>query len=203
MACKECMYKNILCQKRTFSASANSKEKGDNAQMILDRQKKEKEMDIFQKTQQSFLPCTVKSSEKWLEKTKLPETSFWIPSKIPDEPAKDDKSTKREIVCPFGEDHPLQARKLITVKFSTEGTGKICPSCRKTLTNSFQIVLLRKCGHVICKVCSDKVVKLSKKCFVCEEDVKEKDVISMHNEGSGFSSTSKVEVKRSGIAFKA
>jgi nitric oxide synthase-interacting protein len=80
---------------------------------------------------------------------------------------------------------------------------KICPSCKKTLTNGTKIVILRHCGHVLCKVCSDDFVKPGKKCAICDEKCKEKDIIEVSTEGTGFAGGGgKVEVKKAGEAFQ-
>lgn len=45
---------------------------------------------------------------------------------------------------------------------------------------------MKPCGDVICKVCVEKFVKKSKKCFVCNIKCKEKDIADMSGEGDFF-----------------
>jgi nitric oxide synthase-interacting protein len=109
----------------------------------------------------------------------------------------------------MGEDHNLIIKKLLPVHFSHDksSTSKtpsaICPSCMKTLTTSSKLVLLKSCGHVICQGCVTKFVKPAGKCFVCNGKCKEKDVISLSSEGTGFASGGQVEAKRFDLAFQA
>jgi len=104
-------------------------------------------------------------------------------------------------------------KKLILVNFSIAkesitSTGKKeiiynCPCCVRTFTNGTHLVVLKNCGHVFCNECKKKFLLKSQKCMVCEKKNKEKDMISLEREGTGFSSTTRVaEAKRAGIAFQ-
>lgn len=85
-----------------------------------------------------------------------------------------------------------------------EDTETMCPSCKKRLSNNillfraFSFFLFRasvvlhvplvskSCGHVICKTCTDTLVRPAKQCLVCEMVVKEKDIIELKREGCLF-----------------
>jgi nitric oxide synthase-interacting protein len=72
-----------------------------------------------------------------------------------------------------------------------------------SLVINFVLIVLRQCGHVICNSCIDMFVKKSKKCYVCEEKTKTKDVIDMSPEGTGFASASKKAVaEKFNLAFQ-
>ena len=62
----------------------------------------------------------------------------------------------------------------------------MCPSCRKTLTNSIKTGFLKKCGHVICLACIDKCVKTDQACIVCGTDCSESDIVELQTGGTGF-----------------
>lgn len=65
------------------------------------------------------------------------------------------------------------------------------------------LLVLRKCGHVICNKCIDSFVKKSQTCYVCEHKTKEKDIIDMSAEGTGFASNSSMlEAKKFDVAFQ-
>lgn len=58
-------------------------------------------------------------------------------------------------------------------------------------------IVMRNCGHVMCNPCVDMFVKKAKRCYVCEQKVKSKDIVDMSPEGTGFAgnSTSAVATK--------
>jgi len=64
-------------------------------------------------------------------------------------------------------------------------------------------LVFRKCGHVVCNKCIDSFVKKSQACYVCEKKIKDKDIIDISAEGTGFASNSnQLEAKRFGLAFQ-
>ena len=111
---------------------------------------------------------------------------------------------------------------------SSDKTGNqraICPSCKKELTNSTQLVrelagtisqillitstqfislVLRPCSHMLCGTCTDTLVKPSSQCSVCDTALKEpkKDIIDIEREGTGFSAGGLAETSRVGVAFQ-
>ncbi|KAF9485672.1 hypothetical protein BDN70DRAFT_847580 [Pholiota conissans] len=116
--------------------------------------------------------------------------------------------------------HNLAIKNLIPVKFtlytpsssSTSATPStetkkedaepMCPSCKKRLSNSTLLFLCKPCGHVTCKTCTDTLVRPSKQCIVCDVKLKEKDVIELKREGTGFAGGGLAETSKSGIAFQ-
>ena len=40
-------------------------------------------------------------------------------------------------------------------------------------------MLLSECGHVVCVVCEEKLVKVDKACPVCSRRVRDKDIIRL------------------------
>ncbi|CAG8719062.1 22884_t:CDS:2, partial [Racocetra persica] len=126
-------------------------------------------------------------------KPKLP--NFWLPSLTPSADPDKIKSVKLQTMCTATDpEHPFGVKNFIPTKFTedidpnTKKTSFVCPSCRKTLTNSVKICLVKRCGHVICKICVEKFVKNSKQCFVCGEKCRSKDIVDMSGEGTGFAS---------------
>ncbi|KAI1453600.1 ENOS interacting protein [Annulohypoxylon moriforme] len=140
--------------------------------------------------------------------------SFWTPSvataaKTNDslhEVAKKQKSTP---MCPAAREdspHTYSLHTLVTVNFTEEdeddesrsgGTSshkkkriRVCPSCKKGLSNSSKAMLAKPCGHVLCRNCVDKFMRPSRhhdphaaageaekvRCYVCEADLTEKSV---------------------------
>lgn len=133
--------------------------------------------------------------------------SFWTPSVTPASNTKDTlhevvKKMKSTPVCPASREdspHTYSLHTLVTVNFTEEdgddGGGKkkrirICPSCKKGLSNSSRAMLAKPCGHVLCRNCVDKFMKPSRhhhddphapaaeservRCYVCEADLTEK-----------------------------
>ena len=58
------------------------------------------------------------------------------------------------------------------------------------------------CGHVICKTCSDVIVKESGRCCVCEAKIEEGGMIPLGKEGTGFAAAGGAEVKRNVTTFR-
>ncbi|KAI8577959.1 hypothetical protein K450DRAFT_249230 [Umbelopsis ramanniana AG] len=139
-------------------------------------------------------------------KPKLP--SFWLPSLTPNAGKSDekDRQEKEQAVCVAGAPHPVTIKSLIPVKFTNEdekSNHPICPACMKGLNNGMKISVFRKCGHVICNKCIDSFVKKSQVCYVCEKKFKDKDIIDISAEGTGFASNSnQLEAKRFGLSFQ-
>lgn len=168
--------------------------------------------------------------------------SFWVPSVEPSSNKKDKlhevkKKTKSSPVCPSSQEnnpHHYSLHSLVTINFTeemdekTRTSNRICPSCKKGLTNTSKGILAKPCGHVLCKPCASQFMKPSGKidphapdadpnavqCFVCDEDVtekksekKEKDrirpgLVELKSDGTGFSGSGTNEVKRTGTAFQ-
>ncbi len=178
--------------------------------------------------------------EKASKKT-LP--SFWVPSITPSSNTKDTlhdikKKVKSSPVCPSSPEdapHHYSLATLIAVTFSEEkfkdskDTKRICPACRKELSNSSKAMLTKPCGHVVCKTCTERFMTAGKgdphapeeeqdkiRCYVCETDLtevkpkegkKEKEkimpgLVEIKSEGTGFASGGKSKVERAGIAFQ-
>jgi len=142
--------------------------------------------------------------------------SFWLPSQAAAVGAKQDarnkvKEKKMQPLCPGSTEqspHVISLKSLTPVHFSKETAGadgvtakgvsvegsksgddatRTCPSCARALSNASKAVLLKPCGHVLCRPCVDKFMlggadtghawddgagegpTLS--CYVCSEDV--------------------------------
>lgn len=170
--------------------------------------------------------------------------SFWVPSVTPASNTKDElhdvrKKFKASPVCPASQadkPHAYSLHTLITINFSEEAPEgakekqRICPSCKKALSNSLKAMLTKPCGHVICKTCVERFMTKGEggdphapkeeqekvRCFVCEADVTEvkpkegkaeKDkirpgLVELRSEGTGFASGGKAKVEKEGIAFQ-
>jgi nitric oxide synthase-interacting protein len=125
------------------------------------------------------------------------ESSFWIPSKIPDNKKADFKAIKHHPTCPAAaadRPHDFTLKRLVTVNFTddkpsdanastSDSPSRTCPSCNKALSNSTKAILAKPCGHVLCKPCSDKFQQppaqsahdgngdQTIRCYVCSEDI--------------------------------
>jgi nitric oxide synthase-interacting protein len=169
--------------------------------------------------------------------------SFWAPTVTPTSNQKDvlhevKKKAKTAPVCPASlEDkvHTYSLHALVSIHFTEEEADdrskpvqRICPSCKKSLTNASKAMLARPCGHVLCKSCVDKFMKPtfdphspdsdSLRCYVCDADLTERakaakpgkgdkekiqpGLVELRSEGTGFSAGGTNQVKKSGIAFQ-
>ncbi|GKV58054.1 nitric oxide synthase-interacting protein [Collybia sordida] len=157
---------------------------------------------------------------------KLPD--FWLPSLTPTYsstgPPQSLMDVKVQTTCHGGDPpHPIALKNLIPVKFSyynhdssrsaestpVEKSGvrkeepePMCPSCKKRLSNSILMFVMKPCAHVTCKTCTDSLVRPSKQCVVCDTQLKEKDIVELKREGTGFAGGGLAETSKAGIAFQ-
>ncbi|KAF8936044.1 hypothetical protein BGZ47_009686 [Haplosporangium gracile] len=142
--------------------------------------------------------------------------SFWVPSLTPSNKKTEYKATKLHTMCTASEnEHKLSLKNLIPVKFemafedhdgdletSEPKKSAICPICRKGFTNTTKLSILKSCGHVFCDSCCAKFVKKEGKCQTCGAKTKEKEIVSMTGEGSGFSGGGAKEARKFDVAFQ-
>ncbi|KAI1964632.1 hypothetical protein LOZ58_001317 [Ophidiomyces ophidiicola] len=136
------------------------------------------------------------------ESSKPQMPSFWIPALTPstENDAGNSKPAKLSPICPAStptNKHGYALKSLVTVNFTEEKDEKshemvrICPSCKRALSNGVKAMLTKPCGHVICKPCVDKFMTPHKDpdphakhseeaelygkmlCYVCETDITE------------------------------
>ena len=174
-------------------------------------------------------------TESQASKTTLP--SFWVPSITPSSNTHSTlhtitKKTKQSPVCPESpedEPHYYSLHTLITVSFTeerdatTKTTQRICPSCKKALSNTSKAMLAKPCGHVLCKNCVTRFMTPSGAhdphapdnnqdmvcCYVCNVDLTEKKGSSTKfgKDGAKFEKEKErikpglVEIKSEGTGF--
>ncbi|KAL0472998.1 hypothetical protein QR685DRAFT_515490 [Neurospora intermedia] len=170
-------------------------------------------------------------------KPKLP--SFWSPSVTPSSNSKDilhdiKKKVKTQPTCPAApEDRPhfYSLHTLVAINFteeedsSTKTKTRICPACKKALSNSSRATLAKPCGHVLCKNCVDKFMKPTGHhdphapdidpdaivCYVCDTELTEKKESSIKKGKEGKKEKKEketikpglVELRREGTGFSA
>ena len=143
------------------------------------------------------------SSQTEASKSQLP--SFWVPSLTPSSNGnttlhKPVKAVKLNPICPASAEespHNYSLKTLVTVNFTEEKDDettkqiRICPSCKKGLSNGLKAMLTKPCGHVICKPCVYKFMTPHKdpdphdrdahhgrmQCYVCETDLTERKAV--------------------------
>lgn len=132
----------------------------------------------------------------------LKSTNFWVTGNTPECAPKALEKPVTEMMCPEG-DHPVRLKTLVPLKFSVlRNVDKVdplyvhncrhqCPSCMRTLTNAGYNCFFKKCGHVLCKACVEKVCLPDGKCFVCNADVDRRQVVEMQAGGTGFAAHDK------------
>jgi nitric oxide synthase-interacting protein len=163
--------------------------------------------------------------------------SFWSPTVTPSSNSSNTlhevkKKVKTQPTCPASAEdkpHHYSLHALITVNFSEETDSntkkpqRICPACKRGLSNSSRAMMAKPCGHVLCKSCVDQFMKPSGgepvRCYICEADLTEKKesgkkegkaekdkirpgLVELRREGTGFSAGGSNEVKKDGVLFR-
>ncbi|CAO3613605.1 unnamed protein product [Cunninghamella blakesleeana] len=201
----------MLDKRKPFSANTsstnndnnnkNSTESSSTSQQSTEKgikRKFEDEVSAIKEKEIQRVTEKVESSKSSSSNAKL-KSSFWLPTMTPKaeiQKHEEIKAIQTQPLCyAVKESHPLTMKGLIEVKFHKDSDDKsTCPACLKSLSNSIKISVMRHCGHVICQNCVDMFVKKTKKCYVCEEKTKSKDIIEMSAEGTGYASKNSVGV---------
>jgi len=103
-------------------------------------------------------------------------------------------------------------KSLVAVKFlyrtdaagssSTSEPDAICPSCKKDISNATIAYHIRSCHDVVCKACTDALVRPGGQCVVCDQKVKPKDIVELAREGTGYAAGGRAETTKTGVAFQ-
>ncbi|KAL4889190.1 hypothetical protein BDV59DRAFT_187082 [Aspergillus ambiguus] len=126
----------------------------------------EAEMARVARDEQDRLKEALKREKSESSKSALP--SFWVPSLTPTTDPNEiaaNKAVKLTPICPGSTDdnrHAYSLKSLVDVHFTEEAASdgssgaRVCPSCKKTLSNGPKAMLTKPCGHVICTPCVNK-----------------------------------------------
>ncbi|KAJ5218491.1 uncharacterized protein N7498_000590 [Penicillium cinerascens] len=125
----------------------------------------EKEMARVARDEQQRLKNELKREKTESSKSALP--SFWVPSLTPATDPNEiaaNKNVKLTPICPGSSDtnrHGYSLKSLVDVHFTEEkgsdgSVARVCPSCKKNLSNGLKAMLTKPCGHVICSPCVTK-----------------------------------------------
>mmetsp|Transcript_5644 Transcript_5644/g.14419 ORF Transcript_5644/g.14419 Transcript_5644/m.14419 type:complete len:319 (-) Transcript_5644:74-1030(-) len=141
------------------------------------------------------------------------DLNFWTPQNAP-MAAKRVAKPDTTIRCPMSGE-PLRLKQLISVKFTpadSDGDPSatlealkpneryVCPITHKALATGAELVVLRTSGTVVTRDSVNKVIKKDMLDPFCEPPakLKEKDLIAIRTEGTGFAQRGNTEVKKKG-----
>ena len=228
-------------EKRKFSLDADEVERNAEEERAKARRAIEDEkvcLDIC-----TCLPPS--NADQFLQSAKPVLPSFWTPSVTPTSNKNNvlhdvKKKTKTQPVCPASSEnqpHYYSLHSLVTVHFTeekddkTKTTTRICPACKKGLSNSSKAMLAKPCGHVLCGSCVGKFMRPTGhhdphaphvdpeavQCYVCEavltersSDKKAKEgkekirpgLVEIRREGTGFSAGGQTQAQKDGVSFQ-
>lgn len=159
-------------------------------------------------------------NDDWSKHAK--DSSFWAPQNAPTAVHAVDKPDTT-IRCPMSGE-PLRLKQLYPVVFTPAGEGDdddagasgrtldglaaseryVCPLSKKPLTNAARCVVLRPSGQVISLDSLDTIVKRDMLDPFCTPPakLKERDIIAIVTEGTGFAARGTVEVKKKGAMVR-
>uniref|UniRef100_A0AAV1TLS2 Nitric oxide synthase-interacting protein zinc-finger domain-containing protein n=1 Tax=Peronospora matthiolae TaxID=2874970 RepID=A0AAV1TLS2_9STRA len=221
--CKECIYANLLAQKRAIQDNATAYERyvASQARKIQDTeqdterklvtnalestqgvvailQTQDKKLVAYQKLQEQVDRATDEDKRQAMRKT-----SFWIPDCTPSEERRvaEPDTAPRD---PMNPDQFLKLKHLMPVKFAwisnrlhgDQNVHHVVCAVTKTEINHHQAVLLRPSGQVILERCLNEMVKPTMTCPVTGLKLRQKDIVHLQAGGTGFSAHSTVEAKK-------
>ncbi|ETP26719.1 hypothetical protein F441_00683 [Phytophthora nicotianae CJ01A1] len=220
--CKECIYANLLAQKRSIQDNiaayerfvemqnhkqqdeALQKERG-SLQKALDAADRAMTGKPAQDLDQARALATQKLKEKVDKATDddkreaMKKTSFWIPDCTPTQETKVDKpDTKTR--DPMSQEE-MKLKHLMPVKFewdtsAADGKPKVLCAVTKKEISHHRAVLLRPSGQVILESCLKDMVLPTMTCPVTGLKLRKKDIVHLQAGGTGFSAHSTVEAKK-------
>jgi nitric oxide synthase-interacting protein len=221
--CKECIYANLLAQKRTIQENVDAyerfceKQEQDAQDAIVDKErgeirkfldashgaslsgivpaKKDEETTRIQRKMQEKVDRTTDDTKREAMK----RTSFWIPDVTPQAQAKmDAPDTKTR--DPMSQEE-MKLKHLMPLKFTwsaDETTGEkhvVCAVSKKAITHQMA-VLLRPSGQVLIESCVKDMVLPSMTCPISGLKLRKKDIIKLQTGGTSYSAHSNVEAKK-------
>ncbi|KAF2150123.1 hypothetical protein K461DRAFT_296504 [Myriangium duriaei CBS 260.36] len=180
--CRECAVANLLAQKKELRRAEKAWERDEAARKLreeeLDEQRRGKEQADFEAVQAGRAPEKRKrgadvagGDADWAAAKRARKeggdgrvsSSFWVPGEQEaEEKERVARPKGKGSVCPAGGEHEMSLKTMVEVKFSEEQGStadnplRTCPACKKGLSNATRAVLVRPCGHVLCKACGDK-----------------------------------------------
>ncbi|TMW65784.1 hypothetical protein Poli38472_008426 [Pythium oligandrum] len=219
--CKECIYANLLAQKRAIQENLDAyerfceKREQDAQDTLVAKEREEIKKFLSASDGSGVNGQNTKSDDAEAIQNKLREkvdrttddakrdamkrTSFWIPDCTPTAQNKmDQPDTKTR--DPMSNEE-LKLKHLMPVKFEwlAEGSSKdkhvVCAVTKKAITHQLA-VLLRPSGQVILDSCVKDMVLPTMTCPVSGLKLRKKDLVKLQTGGSSFSAHSNVEAKK-------
>ncbi|EEY56867.1 nitric oxide synthase-interacting protein, putative [Phytophthora infestans T30-4] len=220
--CKECIYSNLLAQKRSIQENVAAYER------FMETQDRKQQDEVLQKERETLQKAldaaegaisgkatrtldqaralaTQKLKEKVDRATDddkreaMKKTSFWIPDCTPTQETKVDKpDTKTRDPMSLDE---MKLKHLMPVKFewdtsAADGKPKVLCAVTKKEISHHRAVLLRPSGQVILESCLKDMVLPTMTCPVTGLKLRKKDIVYLQAGGTGFSAHSTVEAKK-------
>ncbi|KAG3081458.1 hypothetical protein PI124_g18892 [Phytophthora idaei] len=220
--CKECIYANLLAQKRSIQDSVaayerfmetQGRKKQDEA-LQKERETLQKALNAAEgaltgKTAQDLDQARALATQKLKEKVDratdddkreaMKKASFWIPDCTPTQETKVDKpDTKTRDPMSLEE---MKLKHLMPVKFewdtsAADGKPKVLCAVTKKEISHHRAVLLRPSGQVILESCLKDMVLPTMTCPITGLKLRKKDIVHLQAGGTGFSAHSTVEAKK-------
>ncbi|KAI9217250.1 hypothetical protein BC828DRAFT_391669 [Blastocladiella britannica] len=214
IACKECILSSLVKQSQDIGAERIQHKEARVQHERYEQSLRDQELQHrLDRAEQAIsvtganAVTTTSSSAATASPPKRILPSFWVPTLTPSVSATDAHAppppVTRKPMCLAGEPHAVTRKQLFPVQFQRNADDQrvSCPSCAKSLTNGSRMRILKRCGHVLCESCVKELVVPSARCNVCDEKAKDKDVIRLVTEGTGFASAGSAEAQRSSVAF--
>ena len=216
--CRECIYANLLAQKRAIQdnvavharyVESQLRKQQDKEletermllQSVLDRaqgvtgipETQDKMLIAYQKLQETVDRATDDDKRQAMKKT-----SYWIPDCTPSQERSVDKP-ETKLRDPMSPDHLLKLKHLMPVKFdwiTNSGDDHVVCAVTKKEIAHHRAVMLRPSGQVVLESCVKQMVLPTMTCPVTGLKLRKKDIVHLQAGGTGFSAHSTVEAKK-------
>lgn len=176
---------NSIINNNILSYSNINKEINDNIHLDIERKEFiERELKIKELKEKSILKLSNNNIDNnfWVKQDNNISYNYNI-TEIKD---------KLILKCPGDNTHIIKLKYLHKPKFKIINNDYLCEFCSKELKYQ-KIILITKCGHVICKTC---IIHLKDKCICDTEFNPDSDIIQLIEQKSGYSNHNDIIGKR-------
>lgn len=220
--CKDCLVEYMVTEKKRLKHLVErfeTRKKGfEDKKTESDLQIKQRFMMNYGKVDQNALKLKTVSdlteSEETIQKIKnqqlnslltdkpeLIKENFWVSetNRKPDDIL--GEKPLDMLLCPANRAHEIAFKRTYKVNFHEDIDRRlVCFGCKKELRYQ-KVLMAKKCGHVFCKSCMEKLCLKENRCMQCNDSIRKEDIIPIIEGFTSFTIHNTVEAERYQPAF--